>query len=136
MKPKKPSAKSAAGPKTDWGNVADWYDQLVGESGSEYHREVVIPGVLRLLAAAPGDKVIDGASGQGAFHLHVDFSPTNRSICQGAAKCRSLDRCDRGMGQPQDQPEWPAGGGRKQGAVGDSNVYGDPRREDRHVPSA
>lgn len=32
--------------KTDWGEVAGWYDQLVGESGSEYHREVVLPGVL------------------------------------------------------------------------------------------
>jgi ubiquinone/menaquinone biosynthesis C-methylase UbiE len=67
MKPKKPPAKSAAGPRTDWGNVADWYDQLVGESGSEYHREVVIPGVLRLLAPAPGDKVIDVACGQGVL---------------------------------------------------------------------
>src|SRR5260370_11944390 len=55
---------SAPGPRTDWGNVADWYDQLVGESGSEYHREVVLPGVLRLLAVQPGDKAIDIPCGQ------------------------------------------------------------------------
>src|SRR5258706_5496891 len=65
MKPKKPPA--AAGPRTDWGNVADWYDQLVGESGSEYHREVVLPGVLRLLALKPGEKAIDIACGQGVL---------------------------------------------------------------------
>ncbi|HVT88959.1 MAG TPA: class I SAM-dependent methyltransferase [Tepidisphaeraceae bacterium] len=53
--------------KTDWGNVADWYDQLVGESGSEFHREVVLPGVLRLLNAQPGDKVVDIACGQGVL---------------------------------------------------------------------
>jgi ubiquinone/menaquinone biosynthesis C-methylase UbiE len=53
--------------KTDWGNVADWYDQLVGESGSEYHREVVLPGVLRLLALQPGEKAIDIACGQGVL---------------------------------------------------------------------
>src|SRR4051794_30353176 len=64
MKPNKPQA---APQKTDWGNVADWYDQLVGESGSEYHREVVIPGVLRLLALEPGDKAIDIACGQGVL---------------------------------------------------------------------
>jgi ubiquinone/menaquinone biosynthesis C-methylase UbiE len=53
--------------KTDWGDVADWYDQLVGESGSEYHREVVLPGVLRLLDVKPAEKVIDLACGQGVL---------------------------------------------------------------------
>jgi SAM-dependent methyltransferase len=41
-------------PRTDWGNVADWYDQLVGESGSEYHREVVLPGGILDLACGQG----------------------------------------------------------------------------------
>jgi len=53
--------------RTDWGDVAEWYDQLVGESGSEYHREVVLPGVLRLLAPEPGQRVIDIACGQGVL---------------------------------------------------------------------
>jgi ubiquinone/menaquinone biosynthesis C-methylase UbiE len=59
--------KNPTAMKTDWGNVADWYDQLVGESGSEYHREVVLPGVLRLLALQPGEKAIDIACGQGVL---------------------------------------------------------------------
>lgn len=59
------SSKSTA--KTDWGNVADWYDQLVGESGSEYHREVVLPGVLKLLAPEKGQKILDLACGQGVL---------------------------------------------------------------------
>jgi ubiquinone/menaquinone biosynthesis C-methylase UbiE len=68
-RPGHPSRKSAHqdSPRTDWGLVADWYDQLVGESGSEYHKEVIIPGVLRLLAAAQGDAVIDIACGQGVL---------------------------------------------------------------------
>ncbi len=53
--------------KTDWGDVADWYDQLVGEFGSEYHREVVLPGVLRMLALQPGDRGLDIACGQGVL---------------------------------------------------------------------
>jgi ubiquinone/menaquinone biosynthesis C-methylase UbiE len=56
-----------AHPRTDWGNVADWYDQLVGESGSEYHREVVLPGVLRLLDPKPAQKILDLACGQGVL---------------------------------------------------------------------
>src|SRR5438034_4218224 len=54
-------------PKADWGNVAGWDDQLVGESGSEYHREVVLPGVLRLLALQTGESAIDIACGQGVL---------------------------------------------------------------------
>lgn len=57
----------AGGPRTDWGEVAGWYDQFVGKTGSEYHREVVIPGALRLLAMAPEESAIDIACGQGVL---------------------------------------------------------------------
>jgi ubiquinone/menaquinone biosynthesis C-methylase UbiE len=63
--PRKPSA--AGHSTTDWNNVADWYDQLVGEAGSEYHREVVLPGVVRLLNPKPGERMIDIACGQGVL---------------------------------------------------------------------
>src|SRR5882672_11362233 len=61
------SKPPSPGPRTDWGNVAGWYDQLVGESGSEYHREVVLPGVLRLLDPKPQQKILDIACGQGVL---------------------------------------------------------------------
>lgn len=51
--------------KTDWSNVADWYDDLVGTEGSEYQREVVHPGVLKLLGEVKGQRVLDVACGQG-----------------------------------------------------------------------
>lgn len=54
-------------PNTHWGEVADWYDQFVGEEGSEYHREVIFPGILRLLDIQPGDSVVDVACGQGVL---------------------------------------------------------------------
>jgi len=53
--------------KTDWGPVAQWYDQLVGEAGSEFHREIVLPGVLRLLDPQPGQRILDVACGQGVL---------------------------------------------------------------------
>jgi len=61
------SKNPSKGPRTDWSEVAPWYDHLVGDSGSEFHREVVIPGVLRLLACEEGQAVIDIACGQGVL---------------------------------------------------------------------
>ena len=65
--PKRPVKRRPTAPPTDWSGVADWYDNLVGESGSEYHQKVVLPGVLRLLAIEAGDPVIDVACGQGVL---------------------------------------------------------------------
>jgi ubiquinone/menaquinone biosynthesis C-methylase UbiE len=69
MRPKKRPAPRPAvvGPKTDWNAVGEWYDQHVGETGGEFHREVVIPNALRLLAVAPGQKALDIACGQGVL---------------------------------------------------------------------
>ncbi|HWP39658.1 MAG TPA: class I SAM-dependent methyltransferase [Tepidisphaeraceae bacterium] len=53
--------------RTDWGEVAEWYDQLVGEAGSEYHRQVVLPGVLRLLSPRAGERIVDIGCGQGVL---------------------------------------------------------------------
>ena len=69
--PARPGAKPAAKPQgtgmTDWNPVADWYDDLVGDAGSEFHREVILPGTMRLLAAKRGDHVLDLACGQGVL---------------------------------------------------------------------
>jgi ubiquinone/menaquinone biosynthesis C-methylase UbiE len=67
VKQHKQNNRPAKTGSTDWSPVADWYDQLVGEAGSEYHREVVLPGVMRLLAPAPGQQILDVACGQGVL---------------------------------------------------------------------
>ncbi|MCX6866929.1 MAG: class I SAM-dependent methyltransferase, partial [Verrucomicrobia bacterium] len=50
-----------------WDPVAAWYDKLVGEAGSDYHRNVIVPAALRLLDAQPGEAVIDVCCGQGVL---------------------------------------------------------------------
>ena len=64
--PAKP-VEPASADSTDWDSVSKWYDQLVGESGSEYHREVVLPGVMKLLAPKPHQRLLDVACGQGVL---------------------------------------------------------------------
>ncbi len=60
-------SKPSDSPATHWGPVAEWYDQLVGDAGSEYHQKVVLPGVMRLLKPKTGQRVLDVACGQGVL---------------------------------------------------------------------
>jgi ubiquinone/menaquinone biosynthesis C-methylase UbiE len=62
-----PPRSGPTGPATDWDSVSQWYDDLVGESGSEYHQQVVLPGAVRLLGLRPGERAIDIACGQGVL---------------------------------------------------------------------
>lgn len=65
--PRKPAPSKKLQAPTDWSRVAQWYDKLVGGEGSEYQREVVLPGALKMLGAQPGEKVLDVACGQGVL---------------------------------------------------------------------
>lgn len=66
-RPPRPLTAPRPTPTTDWSGVAEWYDRLVGDEGSEYHQKVVFPGVVRMLQVQPGDRVLDVACGQGAL---------------------------------------------------------------------
>jgi SAM-dependent methyltransferase len=70
---------------TSWDPLAFWYDGWVGEGGSEYHRQVAVPALLRLLDPRPGERILDVGAGQGvpaaaiaragAEYVGVDASP-------------------------------------------------------------
>ncbi len=79
-RPGKPAARpgpsvSAKPSDTAWVENAQWYDQLVGDAGSEYHQHVVLPGVLKLLGVSEdarvkslrGRRILDLCCGQGVL---------------------------------------------------------------------
>lgn len=66
-KPAAPPPPKKAPQTTHWDAVSEWYDELVGEDGSEYHRNVVIPGVLGLLDLERDKRILDVACGQGVL---------------------------------------------------------------------
>ena len=52
---------------TSWGNVAEWYDELLeGRTGS-YQDRVILPNIVRHLSDVKGQVVLDLACGQGFF---------------------------------------------------------------------
>ncbi|MEI6607227.1 MAG: class I SAM-dependent methyltransferase [Verrucomicrobiota bacterium] len=85
---RKPPEKARAAPSEQgWDPVAAWYDKLVGDSGSDYHRQVILPATLRLLDPRPGDAVIDVCCGQGVL-----LKPL---LDAGVAKVTGLDASPR-----------------------------------------
>ena len=63
--------RSPAAAQTSWDPLATWYDGWVGEQGSRYHREVVIPAVVELLEPQRGEEILDIGAGQGVLAAHV-----------------------------------------------------------------
>ena len=51
---------------TSWGNVADWYDNVVNDTDS-YQQKVILPNILRIAAPSKGMKILDVGCGQGFF---------------------------------------------------------------------
>lgn len=67
---------------TSWDKVAGWYDKLVDKEGHTYHKEVILPGLLRLLGEKKG-ALLDLGCGQGILgravgnlaYTGIDLSP-------------------------------------------------------------
>ena len=68
--PKKDKVPEKGGDR-GWDGVAGWYDKLVGADGSDYHQNVILPGVMDLLKVSPGEAVIDICCGQGVLARHL-----------------------------------------------------------------
>ncbi len=53
--------------KTDWDNVAAWYDDHLETTNDSYQARVIAPNLLRILAPKKGEQILDLACGQGYF---------------------------------------------------------------------
>ncbi len=65
---------------TSWDHVADWYDKLVGDEGTDYHRHVVLPAALRLLDPQPSERVLDLCCGQGVLCRQLALTPVGQVV--------------------------------------------------------
>lgn len=58
---------------TSWNKVANWYDRYVSES-SDHHNELILPGVIRMLAPQIGEKILDIGCGEGVMCREISRS--------------------------------------------------------------
>jgi ubiquinone/menaquinone biosynthesis C-methylase UbiE len=77
---------SGAPAETSWERVATWYDGWVGDRGSAYHRELVIPAVLDLLQPQPGEAVLDVGGGQGVLAPYLVDAGARVAVVDASAK--------------------------------------------------
>ena len=61
--------RKPAHPSTSWEPVEKWYHGLVGEEGHYYHRQIILPGVLKLMGQPSA--VLDLACGTGVLARHL-----------------------------------------------------------------
>lgn len=57
--------------KSSWQKVAPWYEKLVGEKGQYFHKQIILPGVLRLLDFQQGMHLLDLGCGQGILERMI-----------------------------------------------------------------
>lgn len=60
-----------AASETAWEAQAGWYDARQGSEGDDFHRDLVIPAVLRQLHALAGQTVLDCCCGNGVLGRHL-----------------------------------------------------------------
>lgn len=56
---------------TSWNQVAKWYDNLLSERGHDLHKEIVVPGAIKLLEPQKGEKTLDLGCGQGVLAMEI-----------------------------------------------------------------
>ncbi len=69
--PGKGIKKVPARKSTAWDQAASWYDALVGDHGSDYQKDIIMPGATRLMKLEKGHRVLDLACGQGVFSRYL-----------------------------------------------------------------
>jgi len=52
---------------TSWGNVANWYNNLLEKGEDSYQKKLILPNLIRLLEVRKGEVIVDLACGQGFF---------------------------------------------------------------------
>ena len=62
-----PCYNRSMGRSTSWGNVANWYNNLIENENDSYQRKLILPNLIRLIEIKKEEVLLDLACGQGFF---------------------------------------------------------------------
>ena len=88
---------------TSWQKSAQWYDTVVGDLGSYYHQQIILPGVIRLLELQNTSSLLDIGCGQGVLssripnevsYLGLDSARALLTIAKARHKGRAFQYAD------------------------------------------
>lgn len=116
-------SRASAPPVSDagWDHVAGWYDKLIEEGRSDHFEKVIIPGTLRLLEPAKGQRILDVACGQGAFCRTIARLGVEASGVDAAP--RLIEAAKRASNELRPAPIYQVGDARQ---IGDAPIGGEP----------
>lgn len=79
---------------TSWEPVQKWYRQLVGEDGHYYHKQIILPGVLRLFNFQQTEKssLLDLACGPGILSRSIPATVKYTGIDTAASLIKEANR--------------------------------------------
>lgn len=80
---------------TSWQKVAPWYSKLVGTEGHYFHRNVVLPGLLRLLDLRKDSTLLDLGCGQGVVSRVIPEISKYVGVDKAAALVESAKRTNK-----------------------------------------
>src|SRR5436309_2009467 len=68
---------------TSWERVSGWYDSITAQEGHFYHKELILPNVIRLLDLSKNASLLDVGCGQGilarSLPSHVKYAGVDLS---------------------------------------------------------
>jgi ubiquinone/menaquinone biosynthesis C-methylase UbiE len=77
---------------SDWEELSDWYDRKQGDTGDLWHRELIDPGLLRVLGDCRGKDVLDLGCGNGYLA---------RRLARSGARVTAVDSSPRMIANAQ-----------------------------------
>ncbi len=72
--------------RSAWEANAEWWDDYVGHEGNDFHRTLIAPAQMRLLALQPGERVLDVACGNGQFAREMARAGAKVVACDFSSK--------------------------------------------------
>ena len=91
--------RSSTAKRDGWDDLSDWYDRKQGESGDLWHRNLIDPGLLRVVGDCRGKDALDLGCGNGYLSRRLTALGARVTAVDGSSRMiRNAKARDKGTG--------------------------------------